>query len=229
MSPFVMAGIEQHLLNFVQQFLGTVGYPGIFVLMAIEGFGIPIPSELTMPFSGFLSSSAGGSKFSLSLAIAAGTAGEVFGGVLAYFLGYFGGRPLLERYGRFVMLGEEELARGERWFSRYGDRVVFVMRLLPAVRSFIALPAGVVRMSFWRFLLYSAVGCLIWCAALAFVGHQLGQHWQSVNKDVHRYNGVILAAVVLLVACGAYIRVARSRREVPSSSSDDDEIQPTGT
>ena len=228
MSPFVMAGLEHHILSFVEQFLGTVGYPGIFLLMAIEGFGIPIPSELTMPFSGFLSSSAGGSKFSLTLAIAAGTAGEVVGGVLAYVLGYFGGRPLLERYGRFVMLGEDELARGELWFSRYGDRVVLLMRLLPAVRSFIALPAGVVRMPFWRFLLYSAVGCLMWCAALAFVGHQLGQHWQSVNKDVHRYNAPILAVTVLLIAVGLYIRVARSRRGGVDAS-DEDEIRPTGT
>jgi membrane protein DedA with SNARE-associated domain len=228
MSPFVMAGIEQHILSFVKQFLGIVGYPGIFLLMMMEGFGIPIPSELTMPFSGFLSSSAGGSKFSLSLAIAVGTAGEVVGGVLAYVLGYFGGRPLLERYGRFVMLGEDELARGEQWFSRYGDRVVLLMRLLPAVRSFIALPAGVVRMPFWRFLLYSAVGCLIWCAALAFVGHQLGQHWQSVNKDVHRYNGLILAVTVLLIAAGLYIRMARAHRN-GIDTSNHEEIQPTGT
>src|SRR5437764_10681616 len=171
-----MAGLEEHLLIFIKNLLGAVGYPGVFILMTIEGFGIPIPSELTMPFSGFLSSSAGGDKFVLPVAIAVGAAGEIFGGILAYALGHRGGRPILERYGRFVLISAEELERGEQWFARYGDWIVLVTRLLPAVRSFIALPAGVVRMPFRRFLLFSAAGSLIWCTVLAIVGQALGQH-----------------------------------------------------
>lgn len=202
-----MNGLEAHLLTFVKNFLSTVGYPGVFALMAIEGFGIPIPSELTMPFSGFLASSAGGSKFLIPIAIAVGTIGEVTGGIVAYALGYFGGRPVLIRYGRVVFVSERELEHGEEWFGKYGDWIVFVTRLLPAVRSFIALPAGVVRMPFWRFLLFSAVGSLLWCTALVLIGHTLGQHWSSVSSNLRKYDVVIVAVVVLLVAFALYKRL----------------------
>ena len=208
-----MAGIEEHLLTFIKDVLSAISYPGIFLLMMIEGFGIPIPSELTMPFSGFLASAQGGNKFLLPAAIAAGAAGEIVGGIIAYVLGYFGGRPILVRYGRFVLLSEEELERGEAWFARYGDWVVFVTRLLPAIRSFIALPAGVVRMPFWRFLLYGAIGSVIWCTALTLLGHTLGQHWETVSSDIRRYNVVIVVVVVLLVAFAVYKRVSGGRRE----------------
>jgi membrane protein DedA with SNARE-associated domain len=207
-----MAGLEQHLLDLVKHFLGAVGYPGVFVLMAIEGFGIPIPSELTMPFSGFLASAAGGNKFVLPVAIAVGALGEVTGGVLAYWLGHRGGRPVLDRYGRFVLLSPEELDRGEQWFRRFGDWIVLVTRLLPAIRSFIAFPAGVVRMPFWRFLLYSAVGSVIWCTVLAIVGHQLGQHWNTVSTDLRKYDVAIVIVVIALIALGIYSRVAGVRR-----------------
>ena len=208
-----MGGLESHLLTLVKNFLTTVGYPGVFLLMTIEGFGIPVPSELTMPFSGFLSSSAGGDKFVLPAAVAVGTAGEVSGGVIAYFLGHFGGRPVLERYGRVVLISSEELEKGERWFARYGDWVVLVTRLLPAVRSFIALPAGVVRMPFWRFLLFSAAGSLVWCSVLGVVGLKLGEHWNSVSSSLRRYDYAIVAVVVVLVAFAVYKRVSSARRK----------------
>jgi membrane protein DedA with SNARE-associated domain len=206
-----MHGLETHILTFVKHFLSTVGYPGVFALMAIEGFGIPIPSELTMPFSGFLSSAAGGSKFSPVPVIAVGAAGEVFGGLLAYMLGYFGGRPVLERYGRLVLLSPDELERGETWFRRYGDWIVLAVRLLPAIRSFIALPAGVVRMPLARFLVYSAIGSTVWCAVLVIIGHALGQQWDNVSSSLSRYNPIIVAVVVLLIAFGVYKRVTAGR------------------
>lgn len=208
-----MAGLEAHLLNFIKDILSAISYPGIFLLMMIEGFGIPIPSELTMPFSGFLASAEGGNKFVLPLAITVGAAGEIVGGIIAYALGYFGGRPILIRYGRFVLLSEDELERAEVWFGRYGDWIVLVTRLLPAIRSFIALPAGVVRMPFWRFLLYGALGSAIWSTALALLGHTLGQHWETVSNDVRRYNVVIVVVVVLLVAFAVYKRFSGARRE----------------
>ncbi len=208
-----MHGLEAHILVLIKHFLGAVGYPGIFALMTIEGFGIPIPSELTMPFSGFLTSVAGGSRFALPPVILVGAVGEVAGGVIAYALGYYGGRPALERYGRIVLLSPEELERGERWFRRYGDRIVLVVRLLPVIRSFIALPAGVVRMPIWRFVFYSAIGSLVWCAVLAFAGHALGQHWNSISKDISKYDPVIVAVVVLLIAFGIYKRVTAGRGE----------------
>lgn len=208
-----MGGFEEHLLTFVKNFLSSVGYPGVFVLMTIEGFGIPIPSELTMPFSGFLASPAGGDKFVMPAAIAVGAAGEVAGGIAAYFLGYFGGRPALERYGRFVLLSTDELERGETWFGRYGDWIVLGTRLLPAIRSFIALPAGVVRMPFWRFLLYGAIGSAIWCTVLAIVGHQLGQHWNSLSGSLRKYDVVILVLILALAAFVLYKRVTAGHPE----------------
>jgi membrane protein DedA with SNARE-associated domain len=211
-----MAGLEAHILTFIKNLLGTIGYPGIFLLMSIEGFGIPIPSELTMPFSGFLASAAGGSKFSLPLVIGVGAVGEVFGGAVAYALGFLGGRPVLIRYGRLVLLSPAELERGEIWFGKYGDWVVLVTRLLPAVRSFIALPAGVVRMPFWRFLLFSAVGSILWTAALALIGHALGQHWESVSAGIRKYDVVIAAVVVILIAFAVYKRATASRGHEPA-------------
>lgn len=215
-----MAGLEQHVLDFIKNFLGAIGYPGIFLLMAIEGFGIPIPSELTMPFSGFLASSAGGDKFVMPAVIVIGGLGEVTGGVVAYLLGYFGGRPILERYGRAVLLSPEELEKGERWFGRYGDWVVLVTRLLPAIRSFIALPAGVVRMPFWRFVLYSALGSFAWCLVLAIIGQALGQHWQTVSTSLRRYDVVILVVVVALLLFGLYKRITAGRGEEPARTVD---------
>jgi membrane protein DedA with SNARE-associated domain len=210
-----MAGLEAHILTFIKNLLGAIGYPGIFLLMTIEGFGIPIPSELTMPFSGFLASSAGGSKFLLPVVIVVGALGEIVGGIIAYILGYFGGRPVLDRYGRLVLLSPDELERAEVWFRRYGDWIVLITRLLPAIRSFIALPAGVVRMPFWRFFVYGTIGSFIWATVLALIGHTLGQHWQSVSTDLRRYDIVIAVVVVLLILFAAYKRITAGHEEVP--------------
>jgi membrane protein DedA with SNARE-associated domain len=180
--------------------------------MAIEGFGVPIPSELTMPFSGFLTTGAGGSKFILVVAIIVGTIGEVSGGVVAYWIGHKGGRPILHRYGRAVLVSDEELEKAEIWFKKYGDWVVLVTRLLPAVRSFIALPAGVVRMPFWRFLLYSTIGSAVWCTVLAVIGMVLGQHWNSVSGDLRKYDVIIIVVVVALIAFAVYKRLQGVRR-----------------
>lgn len=207
-----MAGFEEHILTFVKNFLTSIGYPGIYLLMAIEGFGIPIPSELTMPFSGFLTTAAGGSRFTIVAAIAVGTAGEVSGGVVAYAVGFFGGRRVLDRYGHLVLLSTDELEKAERWFGRYGDWVVLVTRLLPAIRSFIALPAGVVRMPIWRFILYSAIGSAVWCTVLALVGSVLGQHWASVSSDLRRYDVILLIALVALIVFAIYKRITAGRR-----------------
>ena len=204
-----------HILNWITNFLSTVGYPGVFLLMLIEGFGIPIPSELTMPFSGYLTSSAPAAhhQFTLPLAIAAGTLGEVSGGAIAYYVGFRGGRPALERYGRLVLLSPAELERGEQWFGRYGNWVVLGVRLLPAVRSFIALPAGVVRMPFWQFLFYSAIGSLAWCTGLALVGHFVGANWDSVSGKLRPFEVVIVVVVLALIAFGIYKRITAGHED----------------
>lgn len=215
-----MAGLEAHILTVIKDLLAAIGYPGVFLLMTIEGFGIPIPSELTMPFSGFLASGAGGNKFVLPAVVAVGAAGEITGGILAYLLGYFGGRPVLDRYGRAVLLSPEELERAEVWFRRYGDWVVLITRLLPAIRSFIALPAGVVRMPFWRFLMYGAIGSIIWTGVLALVGHTLGQHWQTVSGDLRRYDLVLAVIVIALIAFAIYKRLTAGKRDRAVAAAD---------
>lgn len=215
-----MANLETHLLDLVKNFLSAVGYPGVFLLMTIEGFGIPIPSELTMPFAGALTTSYGGFRFSLLPAVVVGAAGEWFGSTLAYYLGFYGGRPILDRYGRLVLLSPDELERAERWFGRYGDWVVLVSRLLPAVRSFIALPAGVVRMPYWRFAAYTALGSFLWCLVLVLIGHALGQHWNSVSTSLRKYDVLIFVAAAFLIVFGIYKRITAGRRASPQPATE---------
>ncbi len=212
-----MGGIETDILNFIKHFLTSVGYPGVFALMMIEGFGVPIPSEVTMPFSGFLATAAGGNKFTVPTAILVGAVGEVTGSVIAYWLGYLGGRPVLERYGRVILVSTEELEKAERWFGRYGDWVVIVTRLLPAARGFVPLPAGVVRMPFWRFFAYIVVGSAVWCTVLTLIGHALGQHWNTISNDLRQYDVIIIVLVVLLIVFVLFKRLQHHRRDQGSS------------
>lgn len=219
-----MGAFETHLLHLVTNVLTAIGYPGLFLLMAIEGFGIPIPSEVTMPFSGYLTTSPGGNVFSVPGAIIVGAAGEVFGSLVAFSIGFSGGRAVIDRYGHVFHLRAEEMERAETWFKRYGDWVIIVARLLPVVRGIISLPAGVVRMSVYRFALYSTVGSAVWCVLLVLFGHALGTHWKQVGNDVHQYNYVLIIIVALAVV--AFVvreflgRRASIRRQVGSAEAD---------
>jgi membrane protein DedA with SNARE-associated domain len=205
--------VGQHIVTWITDFLSAVGYPGIFFLMLVEGFGVPVPSELTMPFSGFLTTAAGHFKFGLPFVIGAGASGEVAGGIAAYYVGYKGGRPALERYGRFVLVSPAELDRAERLFERHGSWIILGTRLLPAIRGFVAFPAGVARMPFWQFLTYGAIGSLAWCTALALVGHVLGGNWTTVRSSIDKYDVYVVGAVALLIAFGIYKRLTAGRGE----------------
>jgi membrane protein DedA with SNARE-associated domain len=176
--------------------IASLGYGGIVLLMAIESACIPLPSEIIMPFSGYL-------VFRGELAFwgvaFAGAAGCVIGSLAAYWVGVRGGRPLVERYGRYLLVSPQDLELADRWFARYGDITVFVARLLPVVRTFIAFPAGVARMALGKFVAYTFIGSLIWCAALAWVGERLGEHWESLGPWFHRFD-VLIGAAILLAA-----------------------------
>ena len=185
------------------------GYLGIVLLMGIESACIPLPSEVIMPFSGYLVFQG---TLVLWLVVLAGAIGCVLGSLLAYAVGAWGGRRLVERYGKYVLVSRRDLDLADRWFREHGGIIVFVGRLLPVVRTFIAFPAGVARMPVWRFCVYTFLGSLIWCALLAWIGLKLGQHWDTLGGWFHRFDAVILA--VLLLAFGLYVwRHVRHLRE----------------
>jgi membrane protein DedA with SNARE-associated domain len=178
-----------------------LGYGGIVLLMAIESACIPLPSEVIMPFSGYLVSTGAMQMWAVALA---GGIGCVLGSLVAYYAGALGGRPLVEKYGRYVLISHHDLDLADRWFQRHGDVTIFIGRLLPVVRTFIAFPAGVSRMAMGRFVAYTFVGSLIWCWALAWIGMKLGEHWNTLGEYFHRFD--ILIGLVLFAAIAWYVR-----------------------
>lgn len=174
--------------------IATLGYGGIVLLMAIESACIPLPSEVTMPFSGYLVETG---RFGLQTVAIAGAFGCLLGSYVAYYVGASGGRRFLERYGRYVLIAPHELEIADRFFLRWGSAAVFFSRLLPVVRTFIALPAGVARMPIVPFTIYTLAGSYLWCLALAYAGMKLGEHWSALGPYFHRFDGAIAALIVV--------------------------------
>lgn len=181
----------------VVAWLTHAGYWALFFGMVLESAGIPLPSEIILPFGGYLVAIG---RVSLVGALAAALAGGIAGGVLLYLIGLYGGRPLLVRYGRYVLIREHHLDDADRWFARYGGWSVFVGRLLPGVRTYISLPAGIARMPFGRFLLYSLLGSAPWTLGLLLAGRALGSHWQSIGHIVSRLDAALVVVVLVIVA-----------------------------
>jgi len=191
------AKIIAALSAFIISVISAGGYFGIAVLMAIESACIPLPSEIIMPFSGYLVYMG---RFRLLWVATVGALGCNLGSAVAYAVGYYGGRPLVEKYGSYILLSRHELDWADRFFGRYGNVTVFVSRLLPVVRTFIALPAGVARMNHAKFHFYTFVGSWPWCLGLAYVGMKLGQRWETdprLRIWFHRFDAVILAVILI--------------------------------
>ena len=191
------------LATFTIWVISSGGYVGIAILMAIESACIPLPSEIIMPFAGYLVSTG---RFDLYLAATAGAIGCNLGSIVAYEVGKRGGRPMAERWGRYVLIGPGELDAADRFFARWGSMAVLVGRLLPVIRSFIAFPAGVARMKLVPFHLYTFIGSWPWCFGLAWVGMKLGDKWDSdprVMAAFHRAD--LLIGIVLIALVGFYI------------------------
>ena len=209
----MISKILELLSGIIVATIATLGYSGIVLLMAIESACIPLPSEIIMPFSGYLVSTG---QMNLWLVALAGAVGCVLGSLVAYWVGSKGGRPLIEKYGRYVLVSPHDLDMADRWFASRGEIIVFVSRLLPAIRTFIAFPAGVARMNLKRFVLYTFAGSLPWCLGLAYVGQKLGEKW---NKDdtlktwFHRFDFLIGIAAVLLVSWWIWRHVKHLRTE----------------
>jgi membrane protein DedA with SNARE-associated domain len=192
--------------------IGALGYGGIVLMMAIESACIPLPSEVIMPFSGYLVAAG---QMNLQVVAIAGAVGCLLGSYLAYYAGANGGRRLLERYGRWVLIAPHELEIADRFFDRWGAPAVFFSRLLPVVRTFIAFPAGVARMRLLPFTAYTLVGSYIWCLALAYAGMKLGQHWDHLSPYFHRFDGAIGIALAAGVGLLLYNRIKGLRTMRP--------------
>ncbi len=213
------------MTEFIVQTILDYGLLAVFVLMLLESACIPIPSEVTMLFGGALTNAAfvasvtrDGKPLNFVAVGLAGAVGNLVGSWAAWGVGYVGGRPLIERWGRYVFLRPHELQRAEAWFERYGQTAVFVSRLLPVVRTFISLPAGVAEMPLARFSVFTFLGCLPWTFALTAVGWAVGSQWLVVEHYLKPISYVIAAACVLVVAVWYARRVAaeRRRRDTPT-------------
>ena len=203
------------LATFTIGVISSGGYVGIAVLMAIESACIPLPSEIIMPFAGYLVSTG---RFDLYLAATAGAIGCNLGSIVAYEIGKRGGRPVAERWGRYLLIGPGELGAADRFFARWGSIAVLVGRLLPVIRSFIAFPAGVARMRLVPFHVYTFLGSWPWCFGLAWIGMKLGDKWNSdprIKAAFHRADLVIGGVMLALVAFYVWHRV-RGIRKTPA-------------
>jgi membrane protein DedA with SNARE-associated domain len=184
------------LFVFIKSVIAVSGYSGIVLLMAIESACIPLPSELIMPFAGYLVFEG---TLKLFWVATAGAIGCNLGSLVAYEVGYYGGRPLVEKYGRWILLSRRELGWADHFFVRWGHAAVFIARLLPVIRTFIALPAGIARMPRGRFHIYTFLGSWPWCFGLAWLGLKLGENWRELGKYFHQFDVVI----GLVLAVGA--------------------------
>jgi len=205
----VLASITDPLVNAAVDVVDAMGLPGVFLLMFAESACIPIPSEATMLFAGFNVSNG---EYSLFAATAVGSLGNLAGSWLAYWVGYVGRVDILEKHGRKLHIKKSHLEWADRWFERHGDATVFFARMLPIIRTFISLPAGVARMPFWRFSVLTLAGCIPWVLMLTFIGKQAGDNWEDWKDSLH-YVDYAVAATIVAAAAYLYFRARRSRKD----------------
>ena len=195
--------IFETLSNFVIAVIEQLGYGGVFVGMTLESTGLPLPSEVIMAFAGYVVWEGQLTLLGITLA---GTLGCLTGSLIAYGIGAYGGRPLLERYGKYVLIRKNELDRGEQWFAKHGESAVFISRLLPVVRTYISFPAGIVRMDLRKFSVYTFLGSLPFCFAFAYAGVALGPHWHSITRLSRYFNVAVIVGLAVLVGYLIYRR-----------------------
>jgi membrane protein DedA with SNARE-associated domain len=206
----LLASLTDPIVNVAVDVVDALGIPGIFVLMVLESACIPVPSEATMLFAGFNVSRG---EYSLFAAVAAGSLANLVGSWIAYAIGWYGRVDLLEKHGRKLHIKPSHLAWADRWFERHGDATVFFTRMLPIVRTFISLPAGVARMPFWRFSLLTLAGCVPWVLMLTFIGQQVGANWESWKDSLHYVDYAVAAAIVVGLL---WLLVRRRRSPAPA-------------
>lgn len=212
MGRFIEAAVK-----YITAGIAYLGYPGVFVFMALEAMCLPIPSEIVLVFAGFL---AGQGRFSVWGAMLAGLAGALTGATVAYWAGRLGGRPLLERWGRWVLLTPRRLDRVEQWFSRYGAGAVIICRWVSGLRAIVSVPAGLARMEYWRFLACTAIGSGVWVVTAVMIGFFVGEEWRAILNVLERANRALLVLVLAGVCALVYLRARRVSRKERASAYD---------
>lgn len=203
------------IISFVTTTITAWGYAGIVALMAIESASIPLPSEFIMPFAGYAASLG---HLTLWGAALAGAFGCLVGSLISYAVGYYGGRPFVLKYGRYVLFTPRDLERAEHWITRWGDTANFTARLLPVVRTFVSLPAGILKMRLGRFVLYTFAGSFIWSFVLAGVGYFLGEHWRDIKEFAHGLDIVVLVALIAGIAWFVRYKIKELKESRTSAS-----------
>lgn len=204
------ASLIQYGVNLILQIISTSGYIGILVLMILESAVMPVPSEVVMPFAGYL---AWAGQFDIWLVTLAGTVGNLIGSLLAYVIGLFFGRKFILKYGKYVLLKEKYLLLTEKWFKKYGDKAIFFSRLLPVVRTVISLPAGIGRMNFNKFIVYTFIGSIPWNFALTYAGFWLGKNWEGVVGYTHKISIIVILVLFSVLAWHIWSHRRNNRRE----------------
>lgn len=202
-----MVGLESilgALTGFVTDLIGNMGYIGIFILMTIESAGIPIPSELIMTYGGFMASEG---KINWILAAVVGSLGTGLGSAIGYAIGLWGGKPFIDKYGRILGVTPDKLVFAEKWFCKFGESATFYTRLLPVVRTIVNVPAGLLGMNFYKFMIYSMIGAFPWCLVLSYLGFTLGENWESIMQYSHLLSYAIGGLVVLIIVIAVVLWV----------------------
>ncbi len=192
----MMQSVIDAVVQWATALIGDWGLPAVYLLMLLESACIPVPSEAIMPFAGFAVSE--GTMTLLGITVA-GVLGNLTGSWIAYAIGLYGGRPFIDKYGRYVLLRHHHVELAERWFAKYGPTAVFFSRCLPIVRTFISLPAGIAKMPFWKFTLYTVLGCIPWVFFLGWLGTRLGANWEKIRPYLHYADYAVVAALILVV------------------------------
>jgi membrane protein DedA with SNARE-associated domain len=211
----LLAFIDKIVIPFLDSLYGAVGYLGVLIAMAIESAMIPLPSELILPYAGFLVSDPTKleplthGKWELWIVVVVATIGNTIGSLIAYAIGAWGGRPFLERYGRYLLIRQHEIELAERFFDKYGAATAFFSRLLPIVRTFISFPAGVARMPLRKFIAYSTAGAFLWSILLVYAGTVLGSNWVKIRETLQPFDLLIAVGVVALVVLFVWWRLGR--------------------
>jgi membrane protein DedA with SNARE-associated domain len=208
-----MSSLESSVLNLIQHAYNLMQWPGVVALMAIESACIPLPSEIIMPLAGWILIK--NQPLPISFNLIAGILGAVgctIGSLGAYWVGAKGGRPFLNKYGKFVLITSHDLGRADQWFQKNGDWAIFITRLMPVIRSFISLPAGIAKMRMGKFLIYTFAGSFIWCTALSFGGYLLGQNWEKIRTVMRPFDPVVIAIVVILIGFYIYRHIKHRRK-----------------
>ena len=225
----MLAFIDEIVIPFLETLYGAVGYAGVMLAMAIESAMIPLPSELILPFAGFLVSDPNqiepitGQPWSFWIVVVVATIGNTLGSLVAYALGAYGGRPFLERYGKYLLIRPHEIELADHFFAKWGSQTVFFSRLLPIVRTFISFPAGVARMDLRRFIVYSTAGAFLWSILLVWAGVQLGDNWVEIRAMLQPFDLAIAIGVVVLFVAFVWLRLGRpipGRRRTPGADSE---------